>query len=423
MYEIIRDHGVEVGEPLASRARAELVQFIKAGPPTNQRNVRVQFFRTTPRRTVVVPSAWFRRHVPVDTTFRPPKQISGTFTGVLRDNQTSVVDEAVSMLSTKFSACLVLPTGFGKTVVAIDLICRLGLKTVVLVHKSFLQSQWRERLGQYTTGLAVSFVGGGSVDWSGDVVIGLLQTVVKTGVPADVGVVIVDEAHHIAAAVFSGVLLRCAPRYVIGLSATPIRKDGLDVRPLVGDFVERTDDRSFDVNVEVHRFSSKTPAPGADVHHSLLVNWIVDDADRLRFVVDLTKRASTRHETLVLSHRRAHVTALTRALVGAGVDAAALTPASGPVTTQVVVSTYQFVAEGFDDDRLSCVVLATPSPDVVQAVGRILSKGGKKLVVDVLDVGSGICFTQLAKRKRFFASRGWQVITRSTARPAFVPDA
>ena len=121
MY-IFRDHGVEVGEPLASRARAELVQFIKSGPPTNQRNVRVQFFRTTPRRTVVVPSVWFRRNVPVDTTFRPPKRISGTFAGTLRENQTSVVDEAESMLSTKFSACLVLPTGFGKTVVTITLV-------------------------------------------------------------------------------------------------------------------------------------------------------------------------------------------------------------------------------------------------------------------------------------------------------------
>ena len=305
----------------------ELVQFIKTGPPNAPRTMRVPFYRSTPRRTVVVPSAWFRRCTGVESTFGQPKNVCGTFTGTLRDEQANVVDEAVSMLSSTHSLCLVLPTGYGKTIISIHLICRLGLKTLVLVHKTFLQNQWRERLDQYAPSLTVSFVGGGVKDWSGDVVVGLFQSVSKTRVRSDVGVVVVDEAHHVAAPVFNSVMLTCAPRYVIGLSATPNRKDGLDVRPLVGEFVERTDDRSFDVSVEVHRFSSKTPAPGAEVHHSLLVTWIVDNAERLRFVVDLAKRAATRYATLVLSHRRAHVTALTRALVGAGVDAAALTPA------------------------------------------------------------------------------------------------
>ena len=124
------------------------------------------------------------------------------------------------------------PTAFGKTVIGAWLIAQRRTNTLVLVHRRHLLDQWRERLAAFLA-LPISEIGqigAGRRRPTGNIDVAVLASLVRNGevedVVADYGHVIVDECHHIPAFSFERVLAEVRARYVVGLSATPIRKDG-----------------------------------------------------------------------------------------------------------------------------------------------------------------------------------------------------
>lgn len=138
-------------------------------------------------------------------------------------------------------------TAFGKTVTAIDLIAKRKVNTLILVHTKALLEQWKSRLEEFLDidyveedtshrrGRKVAFSPFGTLDSNGNrlhamVDVALIQSCfdddeVKSFV-RDYGMVLVDECHHVSAVNFERILKRCNARYVYGLTATPIRKDG-----------------------------------------------------------------------------------------------------------------------------------------------------------------------------------------------------
>ena len=127
---------------------------------------------------------------------------------------------------------LAATTAFGKTIVAISMIARRGVNTLILVHRRQILDQWLERLETFLEGdaLAVGRVGDGKRDPSGMIDVALIQSLhKKTGVDdsvAQYGHLVVDECHHLSAVSFENVARRCKAKYVLGLSATVARKDG-----------------------------------------------------------------------------------------------------------------------------------------------------------------------------------------------------
>jgi superfamily II DNA or RNA helicase len=117
------------------------------------------------------------------------------------------------------------------TVCAINIACRLKLKTLVIVHQTFLQDQWIERIEQFTNA-NIGIIRQDKVIIEGkDIVIGMLQSISGRDYDEEIfeqfGLVIYDECHHIGAKVFSKSLQKAGCKYTLGLSATPIRKDGM----------------------------------------------------------------------------------------------------------------------------------------------------------------------------------------------------
>jgi len=154
--------------------------------------------------------------------------INVTFKGELRPQQ----EEAAQNLFNHDYGILSAPTAFGKTVIAAWLIANRKVNTLVLVHRRQLMDQWRERLALFL-GMEledIGQVGGGKKRVTGSIDIGLLQSLNRKGevkdTVAEYGQIIVDECHHIPAFSFEQVLKQVKAKYVVGLTATPIRKDG-----------------------------------------------------------------------------------------------------------------------------------------------------------------------------------------------------
>jgi len=127
---------------------------------------------------------------------------------------------------------LYAPTAFGKTVTAAALIATRQISTLILVHRANLLHQWKERL---TTFLNVSkenlgVIGGGQNKPTGQIDIAIIQSLSRRKDLSEFlegyGQIIVDECHHLSAFSFESVLKQTKSKYIMGLTATHVRRDG-----------------------------------------------------------------------------------------------------------------------------------------------------------------------------------------------------
>ena len=165
-------------------------------------------------------------------------EINLEFKGQLRPKQTPIVQAFLKSTDngtfhTKSNGGIIsVPCGWGKTIIALNLISKLKRKTIIIVHKGFLLNQWEQRIKEFLPGAKIGRIQGPTIDIDGkDIVIAMLQSIsmkdYDTSVFEDFGFTIVDECHHIAAEVFSRSLPKINSYYSLGLSATPNRADGL----------------------------------------------------------------------------------------------------------------------------------------------------------------------------------------------------
>ncbi len=154
--------------------------------------------------------------------------IQADFVGTLRPDQ----EQAVAAMLKHDAGVLCAPTAFGKTVTAAAMIARRGVNTLVLVHRTELLKQWQERL-QAFLGVGkgvVGTIGGGKAKPTGKIDIAVMQSLSRQGevnaLVENYGQIVVDECHHVGAASFDAILKRTKAKFVLGLTATPIRRDG-----------------------------------------------------------------------------------------------------------------------------------------------------------------------------------------------------
>lgn len=154
--------------------------------------------------------------------------LEATFVGRLRPDQQSAVAE---MLSHDVGV-LCAPTAFGKTVTAAAMIASRGVNTLVLVHRTELLKQWQARLRAFLCldKGAIGTISGGKARPTGKIDIAVMQSLSRQGevnpLVERYGHVIVDECHHVGAVSFDAILKRTKAKYVLGLTATPVRRDG-----------------------------------------------------------------------------------------------------------------------------------------------------------------------------------------------------
>ncbi len=336
-----------------------------------------------------------------------------TFQGTLRELQ----DKAVSEMLKNDIGILSASTAFGKTVVAANMIAKRKRNTLVLVHRKQLMDQWRERLSTFLDIpiKSIGVIGGGKKKPTGNLDIAMLQSLVKKGVVNDVvaeyGHVIVDECHHISAFSFESILKEVKAKYVLGLTATPKRKDGHhpivvmqcgSIRFRISD-KEQAKVRNFDHVVYERKTSFVMPPNDESYKINEIYAALVEDETRNKFILnDLVSVIEDGRTPLLLTERTAHLeyfqeklsslpykTIMLRGGMGKKQTNAALQEIKESENEkQVIIATGRYIGEGFDHNRLDTLFLAMPiswTGTLQQYVGRLHRRNDQKKVVKVYD--------------------------------------
>jgi superfamily II DNA or RNA helicase/very-short-patch-repair endonuclease len=349
-------------------------------------------------------------------------------------------------------------TAFGKTVVAAWLIAQRGVNTLVLVHRRQLQEQWVERLSAFL-GLpreSIGRIGGGRRKPTGSLDVAIIQSLVRKGKVSDLlqeyGHMIVDECHHLSAQSFEQVVRRARAKYVTGLSATVIRKDGR--HPIVfmqcGPIRHRVDPkaqalaRPFTHAVYVRPTGfrpSSAPVDDVRIQFQELYGELIADQERnQRICDDVVEAAGEGRSPLVLTERNDHLDMLEQRLAsgirhlvvlrgGMGrTEAAALSARLAAIPEcepRALLATGRLVGEGFDDSRLDTLFLTLPVSwhgTVAQYVGRLhrLHAGKREVrVIDYADLDVPMFARMFDRRCRGYEAVGYQILLPASAVPGW----
>ena len=268
-------------------------------------------------------------------------EVDFQFLGELRDFQ---VDAVQAMASRDFGT-LSAATGSGKTVMALALIAMRRQPALVVVHTKELLEQWIARIEKFLGIPAgeVGRIGGGKMKVEEKITVALVQSLYKVAhdVAPHVGHLVVDEAHRCPSRTFLEAVSAFDSRFMLGLSATPWRRDGLSrlIYWYVGDKVHQVDqaalvDAGHVLEAEViWRDTNFEPTYDASEEYSRMLSELTQDEARNTLIADDVAREAQGNGggvCLVLSDRKAHCEALGAALAARGVEAAITLPGTCP---------------------------------------------------------------------------------------------
>ena len=423
---------------------------IEVGPPSNRYRVSVPFYELRQGATFVpyagyASSKWDEQCTNTRSRSYEPFD-SVNFLGHLRPEQERIVSKTEHSMRHRSPGAIVhCPTGGGKTVMALALVERLGLVPMIVAHKRVLVDQWKERIKTfYGEETPIRRLQDSDAP---HIVVETIQTAMRQDIPVPphVGMLIIDECHHIAADVFKRLLLRSTTKYVLGLTATPDRKDGLRIETLIGPIISdpassgsiQNSGRVTVLRVPYWTQTFMQHPPISDrtgsIMYNAMVSVVVDDVVRTERIASLVQNHPMLQgrDILVLSHRRSHVTALVDMMTLKGLEADEFVPTQGKKmrscpTTRIVVSTYNYVAEGLDEPRFSVVVLATSTigSPMEQACGRVMRRmhdasSDDPIIVDIADAWS-VFRSHSSKRMTWYKTQGFSIQEHQQREPSNV---
>ena len=385
----------------------------------------------------------------------PGHSIDVEFNGKLRPEQ----EPAAQALLAADTGVLSATTAFGKTVIGAYLIGQRKVNTLVLVQSSALLEQWKSSLGQFLNIREVlpelpkkrgrkkkqhliGQIGSGKNTRSGIVDIATMQSLLEgEDLPvkpfvAEYGMVIVDECHHVAAFTFETVLKAVEAKYVYGLSATPIRKDGHHpiifmqcgpVRFLV-DAKSQAEKRSFS-HIVIPRLT-RMRLPDANGIQDIYTGVMKNHNRNELLVSDTLKLVQEGRSPILLTERKEHAALLASHLSGKVRNVFLLIGSEKQKDKRekltalqnvpddedvVVVATGKYIGEGFDSPRLDTLLLAMPiswKGTLAQYAGRLHRNYKGKMEVriyDYVDIHVPTLERMYHKRLKGYAELGYQV--------------
>jgi len=367
--------------------------------------------------------------------------IDTKFLGSLRPEQ----EAAVLDLLNDETGLLCAPTAFGKTVVAAAVIGARRRNTLILVHRRQLMEQWRKRLVTFldTPMESIGQIGGGKRKQTGEIDIAVMQSINRKGIVdplvEDYDQIIVDEAHHVSAFSFESILKDVRAKFILGLTATPVRKDGhhpiilMQCGPIRHQVTPQKQRQLANVEYRLiprytdFRVSDEEDEIGIQALYGSLAQ---DDQRNAQIFDDILLALDAGRTPLVLTERVGHAELLAEKLgrfaknvvilrggrsqkkAAEALDELAAVSAN---QERLIIATGRYIGEGFDDARLDTLFLTMPiswKGTLQQYVGRLHRQYRGKhevRVYDYVDQNLPVLRKMYERRLRGYRAIGYDV--------------
>lgn len=331
-----------------------------------------------------------------------------------RPFQEEIIDQ---FMESGANGLICVPCGYGKTFMALQIAVRLQRRFLIVVDKEFLMNQWKAEIENFVKGARVGILQGDKIQIDAsvyDITICMIQTICRRDFPDgffdQYGFTIFDECHHLGAAYFCKALKKIQTQYMLGLSATPDREDGLTrvFEYFLGEPVYKNTQRAPDKEAVVRAiwFHSEDPAyaevptnwKGEPITAKLL-NQVAEYEPRNQRMMALVEEyvRDPRRFLLILSDRISQLNWFEKALstlpyrFGYYIGGMKQTDLDkNAEECQILLATYQMASEAFSVKKLNTVLLATPRKNVQQSTGRIFRERIEERkvpphIIDVID--------------------------------------
>lgn len=363
-----------------------------------------------------------------------------TFQGSLTDIQ----QQAVAELESHDIGIFVAPPGSGKTVVGAWMAAARNCSTLVLVHRKPLLDQWVAQLSSFL-GLpkkSIGTIGSGKSKVTGIIDVAMMQSLVRkdevSDLVANYGQVIVDECHHLPAFSFERVLAEVKAKYVVGLTATPYRRDGH--QPIIHlqcgptrfalNRKQHEGDGAFTRRLILRETDFSLPAAASETTIQEIYARLTEDRQRNQLILgDIRKALADGRSPILLTERKDHLEYLAGELRDSVKHLVVLQGGMGvkqrrkviehlasipDEEERLILATGRYIGEGFDDARLDTLFLALPfswKGMLVQYAGRLhrLHPGKEEVqVYDYVDSSVPMLAKMHEKRMKGFKALGYE---------------
>jgi superfamily II DNA or RNA helicase len=388
--------------------------------------------------------ALFREHG-VDLVVEDKREDGSVLQVDFRGELTPMQEQAARAMLEHDTGVLVAPPGTGKTVIAAYLVAARRRNALILVHRKPLLDQWVAQLSLFL-GIEekeIGRIGAGTRRPTGKIDVAMLQSLGRKGSVSDLvagyGLVIVDEAHHIPAVSFERVLSDVRARYVVGLTATPQRRDGhhpitqMQLGPIR--FREPSGSQALPrpfahrLIVRETSFSADSLPDGTGIQE-IYAALAADQARNDLIFDDVVQRLEEKRSPILLTERRDHLEHFAQRLRGFARNLVVLHGGMRPKERRdvlarlatipddeerLLLATGRYIGEGFDDARLDTLFLALPvswKGTLVQYTGRLhrLRPGKTEVrIYDYVDRAVAMLVRMFEKRLRGYRAIGYAV--------------
>lgn len=350
--------------------------------------------------------------------FIDDKRIIGTIISVEFQGDLTKEQTEVSKVLLKYDCGVIAAaTAFGKTVIGAWLVSEKKVSTLIIVNRVQLLDQWKERLMTFlkVDRDSIGEIGGGKNKRTGIIDIALIQSLNTKGevkeYVSEYGQVIVDECHHIAAFGYEQVPKSVKSKYVYGLTATPIRRDGhhpiifMQCGPII--YKKSTKDmQNFSlikhIVVPIH---TDFQYRGIDIQQKASIQEIYaviaeDEQRNSRIFNDVLNALEEGRYPILLTERTVHLDYFENKFKGFVKNVITLRGGMGKKQRlraedqiksikdgeeRLILATGRYIGEGFDDPRLDTLFLVMPvswKGTLQQYAGRLhRSYDSKKKVI------------------------------------------
>ena len=366
------------------------------------------------RRELEALLADFQIRMELDDKRHPGEPLNLTFQGEL----TPIQREAARALLPHETGVFVAPPGIGKTVLGTYLVAQRACTTLILVHRTALLDQWMAQLPVFlgVDPKEIGQIGGGKWKPNRRLDVAMIQSLMRNGKVDDVvsgyGHVIVDECHHLPAVSFDRVMSEVKANYLVGLTATPQRRDGhhpitaMQLGPVrfTVDPRSQAAQRPFEHRLVVRETALRLSEPKADSGIQGVYAELAADSGRNQLILnDVIAALEAGRSPILLTERKDHLehfaTALRRVarhvvVLQGGTSVkerrmiAAQLAATPDTEERIVLATGRYIGEGFDDARLDTLFLALPiswKGTLIQYTGRLHRLHPRKAEVQIFD--------------------------------------